>query len=96
LKKRRHWPQTHNGIVRAIVSEASFGTRFVYVPGKHDKLQRADCIAYARQFIWARCSADFSRTSLQLARRACLRPFSKSKFPLRTGSGVLPASARGA
>ncbi len=36
LKKKRHWPQSHNDIVRTVLGMAKHGTRVVYVPGNHD------------------------------------------------------------
>lgn len=40
LKKRRHWPQAHNDVVRSILGKAKHGTRVVYVPGNHDAVVR--------------------------------------------------------
>ncbi len=36
LKKRRHWPQAHNDVVRSLLGKAKHDTRVVYVPGNHD------------------------------------------------------------
>ncbi len=36
LKKKRHWPQSHNNIVRTVLGMAKHGTRVVYLPGNHD------------------------------------------------------------
>ncbi len=36
LRKKRHWPQSHNNILRTILGMAKHGTRVVYVPGNHD------------------------------------------------------------
>ncbi|NKI35984.1 UDP-2,3-diacylglucosamine diphosphatase [Wenzhouxiangella sp. XN79A] len=40
LKKRRHWPQAHNDVVRSILGKAKHDTRVVYVPGNHDDVVR--------------------------------------------------------
>lgn len=36
LRKKRHWPQSHNNILRTILGMAKHGTRVVYLPGNHD------------------------------------------------------------
>lgn len=41
LKKKRHWPQAHNNVVRSILGKAKHETRVVYVPGNHDDAMRA-------------------------------------------------------
>jgi UDP-2,3-diacylglucosamine pyrophosphatase LpxH len=43
LKKGIYWPQTHNDVLRKILSKARHGTRVVYVPGNHDELMRGLC-----------------------------------------------------
>jgi len=40
MKKSVYWPQSHNNIVRRILSKAKKGTRVVYIPGNHDELFR--------------------------------------------------------
>lgn len=40
LKKRRHWPQAHNDVVRSILGKAKHDTRVIYVPGNHDDVAR--------------------------------------------------------
>lgn len=40
LKKKRHWPQSHNNVVRSILGKAKHETRVVYVPGNHDEVMR--------------------------------------------------------
>lgn len=40
LKKRRHWPQAHNDVVRSILGKAKHDTRVIYVPGNHDDVVR--------------------------------------------------------
>jgi UDP-2,3-diacylglucosamine pyrophosphatase LpxH len=34
--KTLHWPQTHNNVIRTILSKAKCGTRVIYIPGNHD------------------------------------------------------------
>jgi UDP-2,3-diacylglucosamine pyrophosphatase LpxH len=43
LKKGIYWPQSHNDVLRKILSKARHGTRVVYVPGNHDGLMRGLC-----------------------------------------------------
>jgi len=40
LKRKRHWPQSHNDITRAVLGMAKHGTRVVYLPGNHDDVIR--------------------------------------------------------
>lgn len=40
MKKRPHWPQAHNDVVRTILQKATDGTKVVFVPGNHDELLR--------------------------------------------------------
>ena len=40
LKKRRHWPQAHNDVVRSLLGKAKHDTRVIYVPGNHDAVVR--------------------------------------------------------
>jgi UDP-2,3-diacylglucosamine pyrophosphatase LpxH len=40
MKKRAHWPQSHNNVIRTILGKAKRGTRVVYVPGNHDERLR--------------------------------------------------------
>ena len=41
LKKKRHWPQEHNNVVRSILGKAKHDTNVIYVPGNHDEAMRA-------------------------------------------------------
>ncbi|MDT8409894.1 MAG: UDP-2,3-diacylglucosamine diphosphatase [Wenzhouxiangellaceae bacterium] len=41
LKKKRHWPQAHNNVLRSILGKAKHDTRVIYVPGNHDEAMRA-------------------------------------------------------
>lgn len=43
LKKRPHWPQAHNDVIRTILAKAKRGTKVIYVPGNHDELLRDYC-----------------------------------------------------
>ncbi|MGY6587515.1 MAG: UDP-2,3-diacylglucosamine diphosphatase [Wenzhouxiangella sp.] len=43
LKKKRHWPQAHNNVIRTILGKAKHGTRIVFVPGNHDEVMRQYC-----------------------------------------------------
>ena len=36
LRRRRHWPQTCNNLIRTVLGMAKHGTRVVYLPGNHD------------------------------------------------------------
>ena len=40
LKKRFHWPQSHNDVVWRLMKRAKRGTRVVYIPGNHDEMFR--------------------------------------------------------
>ena len=40
MKKGLYWPQSHNDVVRKVLSKAKNGTRVIYVPGNHDELLR--------------------------------------------------------
>ncbi len=40
MKKKIHWPQSHNDVIRTILGKAKHGTRIIYVPGNHDELLR--------------------------------------------------------
>lgn len=40
MKKRLHWPQAHNDVIRTILGKAKHGTKIYYVPGNHDELLR--------------------------------------------------------
>jgi len=37
LRKGLYWPQSHNDVIRKILSKAKHGTRVVYIPGNHDE-----------------------------------------------------------
>jgi UDP-2,3-diacylglucosamine pyrophosphatase LpxH len=41
LRRRAHWPQSHNDVLRAVLAKAAEGTRVIYVPGNHDQSVRA-------------------------------------------------------
>jgi UDP-2,3-diacylglucosamine pyrophosphatase LpxH len=36
LKRKRHWPQSHNNLMRTVLGMAKHDTRVVYIPGNHD------------------------------------------------------------
>ena len=40
MKRKLHWPQAHNDVVRTLLGKAKHGTRVVYVPGNHDEILR--------------------------------------------------------
>lgn len=40
MKKKLHWPQAHNDVIRTILGKAKHGTRVIYIPGNHDELLR--------------------------------------------------------
>ncbi len=40
MKKKVHWPQAHNDVIRTILGKAKHGTRVVYVTGNHDEFLR--------------------------------------------------------
>lgn len=40
LKKRWHWPQSHNDVVQKLLRKGRKGTRIVYLPGNHDEFLR--------------------------------------------------------
>jgi UDP-2,3-diacylglucosamine pyrophosphatase LpxH len=40
LKRKRHWPQSHNDLTRTVLGMAKHGTRVVYLPGNHDDVIR--------------------------------------------------------
>jgi UDP-2,3-diacylglucosamine pyrophosphatase LpxH len=40
MKKTVFWPQSHNNVLRKILSKAKKGTRVVYIPGNHDEMFR--------------------------------------------------------
>jgi UDP-2,3-diacylglucosamine pyrophosphatase LpxH len=43
LKRRWHWPQTHNDIVQKVLRKARKGTRVIFIPGNHDESIRQFC-----------------------------------------------------
>ncbi len=40
LRKRWHWPESHNRFVRRVLKMAKRGTRVVFIPGNHDEPAR--------------------------------------------------------
>jgi UDP-2,3-diacylglucosamine pyrophosphatase LpxH len=40
LKKRWHWPEANNRVIRRILKMAKQGTRVVFIPGNHDEAAR--------------------------------------------------------
>ncbi len=40
LKRKRHWPQSHNDVIRSILGKAKHDTRVIFVPGNHDDVMR--------------------------------------------------------
>jgi UDP-2,3-diacylglucosamine pyrophosphatase LpxH len=40
LKKRWHWPEANNRVVRRILKLVKHGTRVIYIPGNHDDAAR--------------------------------------------------------
>ena len=40
LKKKFHWPQSHNDVVWRLMKRAKRGTRMVFIPGNHDEMFR--------------------------------------------------------
>ena len=40
LRRRWHWPQSHNDVVQKILRQARKGCRVVFVPGNHDEFAR--------------------------------------------------------
>lgn len=36
MRRKWHWPQSHNDVLRKILKRASKGTRVTYIPGNHD------------------------------------------------------------
>ena len=43
LKRRWHWPDSHNQVIEALLHKVDRGTRIVYVPGNHDEVLRSYC-----------------------------------------------------
>lgn len=41
MRRRWHWPQTHNDVVQKLLRKVRKGTRVVFVPGNHDGFARA-------------------------------------------------------
>ena len=41
LRRRWHWPQSHNDLVEAILERAKCGVRVIYLPGNHDEMLRS-------------------------------------------------------
>lgn len=40
LRRKWHWPQTHNDVVQKLLRRARKGCRVIYVPGNHDEFAR--------------------------------------------------------
>ena len=40
LKKRFHWPASHNDVVWRLLKRAKRGTRMIFIPGNHDEMFR--------------------------------------------------------
>lgn len=40
MKKSVYWPQSHNNVLRKILSKAKKGTKVIYIPGNHDEIFR--------------------------------------------------------
>lgn len=40
LRRKWHWPQSHNDVVQKILRSARKGTRVIFVPGNHDEFAR--------------------------------------------------------
>lgn len=40
LRKRWHWPQSHNDVVQKLLRKGRKGTRIIYLPGNHDEFLR--------------------------------------------------------
>jgi UDP-2,3-diacylglucosamine pyrophosphatase LpxH len=40
MKRKLHWPQAHNDVIRTLLGKAKHGTRIIYVTGNHDELLR--------------------------------------------------------
>ena len=36
MRSRRHWPEEHTAVVRAVLTLVKKGTEVIYVPGNHD------------------------------------------------------------
>jgi len=48
LRRRVHWPPSHQAVARAILTRARSGTRVIFVPGNHDaELRDLDGARYA-------------------------------------------------
>ncbi|MEZ5773886.1 MAG: UDP-2,3-diacylglucosamine diphosphatase [Hyphomicrobiaceae bacterium] len=43
IKRRAHWPQSHNDVVQKLLRKARKGARMVYIPGNHDEALRSYC-----------------------------------------------------
>lgn len=41
MRKKVHWPQEHNDVIRTLLGKAKHGTKVIYVPGNHDEPIRA-------------------------------------------------------
>lgn len=41
LKRGRHWPESHNTVIREILSKSLNGARVIYIPGNHDEVMRS-------------------------------------------------------
>ena len=43
IRRRAHWPQSHNDVIQALLKKARRGARLVFIPGNHDDALRAYC-----------------------------------------------------
>lgn len=40
LKRRMHWPESHNQVLNLLLTKAQEGTEVIYLPGNHDSLMK--------------------------------------------------------
>ena len=40
LKRRMHWPESHNKVLNLLLKKAQEGTEVIYLPGNHDSLMK--------------------------------------------------------
>lgn len=40
LKRRMHWPESHNQVLNTLLKKAQQGTEVIYLPGNHDELMK--------------------------------------------------------
>ncbi len=41
MRKKFHWPQEHNDVIRTLLGKAKNNTEVIYIPGNHDELFRS-------------------------------------------------------